>query len=104
METEDDVQALTPEFSKIVNETALATLGKARTEKQSRSTQEFMDACDKIRKLKATRYSDSKKEKECRNVSNKVRREIARAKTELLEQKCGEIQSGFEGNNSQERI
>ena len=83
-----------------MNETAMETLGKARTRKQPWITQDILDACDKRRKLRATRYNDIQQENEYRIANIEVRKKIARAKEEFLEQKCGEIQEGFEGNNS----
>nr|XP_027206803.1 uncharacterized protein LOC113800258 [Penaeus vannamei] len=83
-----------------MNETAMEVLGKARTRKQPWMTQDILNACDKRRELKAKRFIDSDKEKEYRNANIKVRKEIKKAKEEFLEQKCQEIQQGFEENNS----
>ena len=43
-------------------------------------TQEILDACDRRRELKATKFND--KEKEYRNANIKVRKEMKKAKEE----------------------
>ncbi|XP_063610216.1 craniofacial development protein 2-like [Penaeus indicus] len=59
LEENDDVQHLTSEFSKIMNETAMEVLGKARTKKQPWMTQDILDACD--RRTKGFEGNNSKK-------------------------------------------
>ncbi|XP_047469178.1 uncharacterized protein LOC125025251 [Penaeus chinensis] len=97
---ENDLQHLTSEFSKGMDEIAMEVLGKARTRKQPWMTQGILDACDRRRELKARKFKDSDTEKEYRNANIMVSKEIRKAKEAFLEQICQEIEQGFEGNNS----
>ena len=95
-----DVEAMTEGFTRVCNETAMKVLGKEKRVIKPWSSQELIKKCDDRRQLKAKKNDSREDALKYRMANKAVKAEIKKAKEKWIEDRCKDIQDGFERNNT----
>jgi len=95
----DDMEEMTTVFTE-ANETAAEVLGKKQNTRKPWIDDRLAQKCDERQKLKASLNHSEESRVKYRDVNNRVKAEIRRAKEEWINDHCRGIQDGFETNNT----
>ena len=95
---EENVKAMTTEMNAVIIETASDILGKHRRKSQPWGLEEILEMFD-IRDFKKEKNMEEVAAKYI-DISNKIRKGMAKAKEDWIEERCMEIEDCLSNNNS----
>ncbi|XP_071497554.1 uncharacterized protein [Diadema antillarum] len=95
---DEDPEVLCNTFNTVMTDTAKQVLGYKRKRKKPWVNDNILKMCDARRKLKNLRHSTGKAEYS--EINKMIRKSMKQAKENWIEQKCADIETNLERNNS----